>query len=585
MLTKKIIITIIILTILILLSFIFYSKTSQQKLAQNIRILTCQPKFTNYDDPLRLKINELFLGILNYLKHGCDFEVLKIYVDDKNLEIINRDKLDANKLGKLINPNKVSGKVYYKKKLYKVNLRLKGDLAGHRSSDKQFSLKFEIINDDIDGFKEFSLTKLRERNYPDNIIISNHFQRQGLITPKYKVYKIYFNNKNWGIMLLEEQISTNFFKNRNIKEGIIYRITNESDFFLDKYSKNKKIDISEKLIFKQGKLEIDPYNFRQITKNKKIFEILTLLKSINIIFQDESKQIYHEKIIKKYFDIKKFAQFFASSIMLESFHSLHPNNLRLYFNPLTQKIEPLPTDNVRRYTNYDLGVKFFRTRISITTENYKFLFLTFLKNKQFKNYFLNSIELIRNDMHNIQFDNKGICKNFDYNCINIFNYEEFENNFDTLVEISKELFENPHKQIPFKKNLDEKSLDKNSEFEINALSYLNTYVYSRLFSNYLQIYNLTLENIRVDKINLYYGKKCEFFSKKNCNDYTIRGPFLIKSNKFYLPKKIEFQIEDLNKNLVWVDIFMVINNKKQINFRTYKENDIFSVDNIIEDLM
>jgi hypothetical protein len=76
----------------------------------------------------------------------------------------------------------VPATIVYKNKKYRSDVRLKGDLSNHWGVNKQWSLKVKLKDGkSINGMKEFSITKLIERRFPDNLIISNEFIRHGLI--------------------------------------------------------------------------------------------------------------------------------------------------------------------------------------------------------------------------------------------------------------------------------------------------------------------------------------------------------------------------------------------------------------------
>ena len=77
--------------------------------------------------------------------------------------------------------------------------------------------------------KTFSITKLIERQFPDNLIIANQFERLSLYSPKFKIYKVVVNGKKWGLMIAEEQFSNVFLENRKLKDGLVFKLTNSSD--------------------------------------------------------------------------------------------------------------------------------------------------------------------------------------------------------------------------------------------------------------------------------------------------------------------------------------------------------------------
>ena len=186
---------IFLLLVIILLIFAILPKGNfKENLAQNIRIYTCQPNFTNHDDAQLFKIKRLIKGTLNFLKKGCEYEEIKIHINFNNFSKIKKDRLRALQANVLIAPKKVSATIIHKNKKFRAKVRLKGDLSNHWGLNKQWSLRIELRNGkSINGMKEFSITKLKERSFPENLIIGKQFSRMGLISPNFKIYKINVN--------------------------------------------------------------------------------------------------------------------------------------------------------------------------------------------------------------------------------------------------------------------------------------------------------------------------------------------------------------------------------------------------------
>ena len=142
------------LVFIILLINIFLlvrSPTIISNIAQEIKILSCQPFFPEgYGEKAiskmnsQKKIKSIFYGFINFIKNGCNAETLIIDISFKNLQIIKNDRDRAIKNSININPKKVPVNLTWKNKTYKASARLKGDLPTHWTSTQQWSLKFVL---------------------------------------------------------------------------------------------------------------------------------------------------------------------------------------------------------------------------------------------------------------------------------------------------------------------------------------------------------------------------------------------------------------------------------------------------------
>ena len=305
----------LLIVIIILIFTILPKDNFKENLAQNFRIYTCQPNFTHVDDTQLFKIKRLIKGALNFLKKGCEYEEIKIHINFNNFSKIKKDRLRAIKSNVLIAPKKVTATIMHKNKKFKARVRLKGDLPNHWGLNKQWSLRIELRNGkSINGMKEFSITKLKERSFPENVIIGKQFSRMGLISPNFKIYKTNVNGSNWGLMIAEEQFSNVFLENRKLKENLIFKLTNDVDF---KISKLNNTIINEKkdfLLKKQGKVEVDIYNKKKIDNEYFLRNHESLIKSINLVLNSEYKEKEKLIFLKEFFDVEKFGKLLANVV-------------------------------------------------------------------------------------------------------------------------------------------------------------------------------------------------------------------------------------------------------------------------------
>ena len=513
---EKIIIILLLLITVIITNFALKSeKNFKQNIVQNLRILSCQPNFTTTQDKITYKIKRLIAGFKNYLAKGCNFEELNINIDFKNFVKIKIDRNKAIKNNILIEPREVPAEIYFNNEKFRSRIRLKGDLPNHWGLNKQWSFKIELKDGkSINGMKTFSITKLIERQFPDNLIIANQFERLGLYSPKFKIYKVVVNGKKWGLMIAEEQFSNVFLENRKLKDGLVFKLTNESDSKINKLLGRKKLIAQNLLLSKQGKIEVDFYNNKKNNQFEHLKNQETLIKSINTILNSNYDIKYKKNIIYKYFDLKKMANLFANTLVFNSFHSLYFNNIRFYLNPYTFIIEPIPTDNI--YNN----VKNFNEIID-SSNNLNLIYKILFENENFQNEYKKSLIEIKKNLPKIKYDIKNLCTKFEEQCTKTIDLQNFEVHLSKLIIEKEKIFENLEKLSLVK---DDNSKSKftqiiTSDEEINTLNYLNKFIYARLFDENIYFYNLTLSEITINEIEFFLQKprknqKCEQFKKK-----------------------------------------------------------------------
>ena len=66
--------------------------------------------------------------------------------------------------------------------------------------------------------------------------------------------------------------------------------------------------------------------------------------------------------INETFDIKKWAWYFAVTDLTYTFHGVNPNQVKLFYNPVSGLFEPIPYDGHRFNKNFNKNLKTFESR-------------------------------------------------------------------------------------------------------------------------------------------------------------------------------------------------------------------------------
>ena len=163
------------------------------------------------------------------------------------------------------------------------------------------------------GMEEFSLQDPIIRNYSNEFLISNIMRKNQILSPRNYLVRLFINGEYIGLRHLEESYSRELIEFSKKRYGPIYSIEKE-----------------ESDIFGQTKF--------RVVNNKSWLESKNNIY-LNGEFLLNSSQTNNE-IIKKHFDIKKWAEYFALNDIFFSFHGSIPKSVRFFLNPTTGKIEP-----------------------------------------------------------------------------------------------------------------------------------------------------------------------------------------------------------------------------------------------------
>ena len=204
--------------------------------------------------------------------------------------------------------------------------------------------------------------------------------------------------KNWGLMLLEEQFSDSFYAFNKLKEAPIFKMTNENDFLIYTIAQDKIKNISD-VVRWQGKLETKIYNEKNITKKTNIpgkttnNNLISIFKNLQEIeyFKDEK---YFDNL-KKNIDIKLYARILAILSAFGDYHSHKSTNARYYLNPYDLKIIPILTDSTpSNISDKNKIIKF----LNGTNSFYKI----FYKDESFQEEYFLTLNKLQNEINLIE---------------------------------------------------------------------------------------------------------------------------------------------------------------------------------------
>jgi hypothetical protein len=544
----------LLLTLFIAFSFLVKNTPGLKgDIEQELRIFLKEPvllkskqinsnKFLDY-------LSKLYNGLNNKIHNKTNFKNIKIDVKFKELELLKNDRKKALKNKKLINPKKINIRITFEGNIYEAKARLKGDLSEHWGNNKQWSLRVKLKkNKTIMSMNEFSLTIHAERDYPYNFLAYEMTQRYKLLSPRYETVTVNFNGSNWGLMLMEEQFSESFYAKNRIKEGPIFKMTNEQDFKLRTLLEGK-IDNLNDVVKWQGKFETSIFNEKKIRKKSNFTNIKSNNTLISIFKNIQEVSILNEsnyvsKIIK-FQNVEEFAKNLAIVFFLGDAHSYQSNNARYYLDPYNLKIRPILTD-------------YIHAKLEISNINNMPLFYkTIFRDAHFQKVFFETVHDLKNNFDLVQKDILKICESYGTNCVNMFDLNLLKENIEILSK-ERNFFEN----IDLFQN-------KNSAKKFNSIYHdeLNDIkLYIRAFNDgEIYLYNLTSELLKVNKI---------IFDNFENSDEQIKGKNIL--NKIIQPSS--------NNKVSFKEIGFVNNNYKSLKiYYSDSENTEYEIGTLIED--
>jgi hypothetical protein len=224
------------------------------------------------------------------------------------------------------------------KKTIKGKVRFKGDLLNHINSDKQ-SFRVKLKKKSFRGMKTFSITHPKARNYIHEYIYHKMMKDAGLIHLNYGFANVNINDSVSGVFAIEPHFDKSTLTYNNKDNGMIFKLDDYAFFEELKtqmWSKNR------------GKKQNGSYSY--YTCNMVPYGEKNILQSDSLKAHLERATYLIEEFkqgnlsTSEVFDIKKLARYFAILDVTGCHHSSSTNNIRLYYDFTSEKLEPIGFD-------------------------------------------------------------------------------------------------------------------------------------------------------------------------------------------------------------------------------------------------
>ncbi len=233
----------------------------------------------------------------------------------------------------------------------KAKIRLKGDLTDHLSDEIKWSFRLVLDSDQTyKGQRKFSIQHPVTRNYLWEWLFQKTSREEGIVSLRYDFAHVELqltsNNETesipLGIMAIEEAFDKLLIENNGRKAGIIIAF-DESILWEDrKLNLSLNLNAVSELSLEEAIkiLPIKVYNQDRVLANSILRKQYAIAKSLlNDIRSSKIK-------ISEAFDIDKLTTYTALANLFGATHAMHSHNIRVYYNPISGKLEPITFDAV-----------------------------------------------------------------------------------------------------------------------------------------------------------------------------------------------------------------------------------------------
>jgi len=264
-----------------------------------------------------------------------NLDKLSLYLDKKESIKLKKYEEKSLKAGIISTKHKNWVNVLVKnspKNSFNGKIRLKGDWADHIKNGKT-SYRIKLDNDFWKRAKTFSLQHPKTRDYLNEYVFHKMLESEDILTPRYDFVQLSINGQRKGIYAFEEHFEKQLIEYKHRREGPIIKFNEDVLWKIRRKGKHNPKDFPI-----LAASIIEPFKIKKTLKSK-------TLKNQFIVAQN----LLHSFLFGKYtcsevFDTDKMAKFMAIIDLNKGHHALIWHNLRFYYNPIIQKLEPIGFD-------------------------------------------------------------------------------------------------------------------------------------------------------------------------------------------------------------------------------------------------
>lgn len=163
------------------------------------------------------------------------------------------------------------------------------------------------------GMRRFSLRDPAAVEFQNEPLLFEHLRREGVLAPRIRFVRVTANGVDLGLMALEERFSKELLESQRRREGVIFRLRAEA--------------------FPVAR--IDAFDAKKTAgSNQLSAERATATGLLQAFLRGELPA-------REVFDVELMARLLAVAELWQADAMMRPDNLRFYFNPLSQRIEPI----------------------------------------------------------------------------------------------------------------------------------------------------------------------------------------------------------------------------------------------------
>ncbi|MCZ6785219.1 MAG: hypothetical protein O7G30_18115 [Proteobacteria bacterium] len=206
-------------------------------------------------------------------------------------------------------------------------IRLEGEYPDSSEGGK-WPLRIKVDGKDhVAGIRRFGLHAPATRAFQLEPLVLRHLRREGVLAPRYEFVRVTINSEDRGVMALNELFSKELIESQKRREGVLLHF--------EEATQNGRAADARELFEGLFGASVEPFRRGHVSKSPRLTAELETARSLLRGF------LQGELPADAAFDVELMARFLAVAEIWRATPMLSWRNVRLYFNPVSQRLEPI----------------------------------------------------------------------------------------------------------------------------------------------------------------------------------------------------------------------------------------------------
>ena len=264
-------------------------------------------------------------------------ETLSLTIPEDEMQVLRERRKESFAFGQIVTAMKryKDAEVSWQGNLWRAEARIKGDYLDHLQGDK-WSFRIKLKGQaNYHGLRTFNIQSPHTRDFLYEWVMHRLCEQENVLTTAYEFIPVQINGKGLGVYALEEHFEKQLIERRLRREGPVLKFDEKTHWELVSQT---RLSGQPWLTPNYTSAIVEPFRKGKTRKDSTLSNHFEQGRRMLLQFQEG------RAMASEIFDLEALAKYYALMDLGQVLHGNTWMNLRWYYNPLNNRLEPIAYD-------------------------------------------------------------------------------------------------------------------------------------------------------------------------------------------------------------------------------------------------